>query len=391
MRNRIKYWGVFLAMMILVQTIVAPVSVFAANGPSSVKTDNAYIIVGKTADSKTTIYSYDGTAQTLEGVSYDKDSNTLTVENFTGEYIEANTMGDDFSLKVVGTNNVGYINVLGYGYGGSLKITGDGILNITGSSKDATLTGLIIMAEDSASSLVFDSKVTVNFKTTDQAYAICVIDSTVAKPIRFESGLGITNGKVENVPYKITIPIEDEYGSRSLWIAKKDGTEYLVDPWTYTDGTAGIELLELSADRAQYTVNPAVVLEWDGNSEKVAGLLQKAGYSLVEGPRFVVDATGFSVAPIKVAKAKISKVTAASKAITVKLGKVSGAAGYQIRYSTAKSMKGAKTVLTTSTSKKITKLKAKKTYYVQVRAYKLDANGNKVYGSWSSVKSAKTK
>lgn len=42
------------------------------------------------------------------------------------------------------------------------------------------------------------------------------------------------------------------------------------------------------------------------------------------------------------------------------------------------------------TSKKITKLSAKKKYYVQVRTYK-KASGKTYYSSWSNVKSVKTK
>ena len=50
-----------------------------------------------------------------------------------------------------------------------------------------------------------------------------------------------------------------------------------------------------------------------------------------------------------------------------------------------------KTVTLTSksaTSKVLTKLKAGKTYYVKVRAYKT-VDGKKIYSSWSKVKSAK--
>ena len=44
-----------------------------------------------------------------------------------------------------------------------------------------------------------------------------------------------------------------------------------------------------------------------------------------------------------------------------------------------------------TTQNKVKKLKAKKKYYVRVRAYKLDENKNKVYGSWSKVKRVKVR
>ncbi|RKI43272.1 hypothetical protein D7V86_00715 [bacterium D16-51] len=71
----------------------------------------------------------------------------------------------------------------------------------------------------------------------------------------------------------------------------------------------------------------------------------------------------------------------------------SNADGYQIQYSTDKRFKSAKKVTVASwnvNSKKITKLKSKKRYYVRIRAYKNSA-GNKLYGEWSVVKSCKIK
>ena len=91
----------------------------------------------------------------------------------------------------------------------------------------------------------------------------------------------------------------------------------------------------------------------------------------------------------------IKKPTAAKKAFTVKWSKISKqATGYQIMYATnSKFTKNKKTVTVKSyktTSKKITGLKSKKTYYVKVRTYKT-VNGVKYYSAWSKVKTVKTK
>ena len=56
-------------------------------------------------------------------------------------------------------------------------------------------------------------------------------------------------------------------------------------------------------------------------------------------------------------------------------------------------MTGAKTTTVKGykyTGKKITKLKAKKKYYVQVRTYKT-VSGKNYYSSWSKVNAVKTK
>lgn len=92
---------------------------------------------------------------------------------------------------------------------------------------------------------------------------------------------------------------------------------------------------------------------------------------------------------VKVGKASISALSVGKKKVTVTTKKVSGAKGYQIRYSTKSSMKSSKTVTTTSLKKTISKLKKGTRYYFQIRAYKKDSTGAKVYGSWSSKKQCK--
>lgn len=94
----------------------------------------------------------------------------------------------------------------------------------------------------------------------------------------------------------------------------------------------------------------------------------------------------------------ITKPAAAKKAATVKWKKVSAKnqkkiAKIEIQYSLDKTFKtGVKTVYgkKNATSKKITKLKSKKTYYIRIRAYK--KSGGLVHVSkWSSVKKVKAK
>ena len=85
----------------------------------------------------------------------------------------------------------------------------------------------------------------------------------------------------------------------------------------------------------------------------------------------------------------ITSVKAQNKAFTVKWKKKSGITGYQIQYSTnSKFKKGNKSIKIKSAktvSKKITKLKVAKKYYVRIRTYK-----GKKYSKWSKVKSIKT-
>lgn len=94
----------------------------------------------------------------------------------------------------------------------------------------------------------------------------------------------------------------------------------------------------------------------------------------------------------------ITKLTPGGKKLTVKWKKQeTQTTGYQIQYATSSKLKDAKTVTVSknkTTSKTISKLKAKKKYYVRIRTYKtIKVNGKsvKLYSSWSKVRSVKTK
>ena len=67
----------------------------------------------------------------------------------------------------------------------------------------------------------------------------------------------------------------------------------------------------------------------------------------------------------------------AGKKITVKVKKVDAAKGYQIVFATNKSFKNSRSTTISKTSKTVTNLKKNRTYYVKVRAYKVDSAGKK--------------
>lgn len=100
----------------------------------------------------------------------------------------------------------------------------------------------------------------------------------------------------------------------------------------------------------------------------------------------LVDFSAFASA---IATTAITSLKTKNKTITVKWKKKTGITGYQIQYSTnSKFKKGNKSIKIKNAktiSKKITKLKAAKKYYVRIRTYK-----GKKYSKWSKVKSIKT-
>lgn len=106
-------------------------------------------------------------------------------------------------------------------------------------------------------------------------------------------------------------------------------------------------------------------------------------------------ATKPAVKPVKkvTVKKQTAKVKAGKKKLTVTWKKDKNVSGYQIKIATKKNFKGAKTYTVKSykTYKKvIKKLKAKKKYFVKVRAYKT-VGKSKVYGAYSAVRSCKVK
>lgn len=95
--------------------------------------------------------------------------------------------------------------------------------------------------------------------------------------------------------------------------------------------------------------------------------------------------------PVNPGKVIIQKLRKGKKSFTVSYKKLTKATGYQVRYSLKSNMKSAKTVnVKGKTSITVRKLKSKKKYYVQVRAYNT-VSGKTVYGSFSSKKSVTVK
>ena len=155
----------------------------ANNGPNKGKDAYSYVQV-KTPSKSYTVYCYDSKVKTSapKGIKYNKKTNTLTITKYSNKKasVEANEMGDNFKVKVNGTCNIGQLSVLGYGYGGSLRITGKGTLNI---HKNKLFEYAVFMnAEESASKLVIDKTVNLNaYSTKGGAPAVALYRTTVSK------------------------------------------------------------------------------------------------------------------------------------------------------------------------------------------------------------------
>lgn len=139
----------------------------------------------------------------------------------------------------------------------------------------------------------------------------------------------------------------------------------------------------------------------DGYQPVVNSMASEQGYyaltaydRLVKGKSSLYDMTDGAVVTKKPGKVTISSLKSTStKKMTVKWKKVSTAEGYQVVYSTSSKFTSKKTITVSKStlSRTVKSLKKGKTYYVKVRAYRKDVKGNKVYGTYSTVKKVKVK
>ena len=187
--------------------------------------------------------------------------------------------------------------------------------------------------------------------------SVCGAEQTeviyAAKTIKLSKTSMTYNGKKQ----KPSVTITDAAGKRL-----KNGTDYKV---TYPKKTQNV---------GKYTVTVTLKGNYTGTVKKTFTILPK--------------------------NTAISKLTASKNTVTVKWKKqTKQTAGYEIQYSTSskftkKTTKTVKAAKNSMTSKKITKLKAKKKYYVRIWTYqtvKVGKKSTKIYASWSKAKTVTTK
>ena len=198
---------------------------------------------------------------------------------------------------------------------------------------------------------------------------------------------GVYLGSVHDIFEQIILDTDDRIFVKTV----SERAKALPEGWTPVEG----DQIEWQAYLAKLQYNHVNCLH-NGNSVKVtkkatAATYFKAGCTV---EKTCVDCGDIRV-PSKVIAKKVFQaptLKAARKSFTASWKKASGATGYSIKYSLNKSMKNykKKTVKAKYLKGTVKNLKAKRTYYVQVRAYK-KVNGKYQYSNWSKVKTIKTK
>ena len=211
----------------------------AANGPCDTG-DWAYAYINvRNGEESNLLFSSEGT-NSIDGMSYDRESNTLTLNNYKSSttVIVTNMMGDDFKINLVGDNEIGSIDSYGDAWGGSINISGNGSLVINADKSDDY--GIAFFAEETNSVLSVADTCNVTIYSGSKA-VVYTSDNLTNKPIK-------DNGTLkENVTYNVSHPLEisrlcaryyeyDPYTTNIVYKNETDNTSlYYIKELTYIE------------------------------------------------------------------------------------------------------------------------------------------------------------
>ena len=187
----------------------------AANGPCDTG-DWAYAYINvRNGEESTLLFSSKGT-NSIDGMSYDRETNTLTLNNYKNKTagIATNMMGDDFKINLIGDNEIGGIGSYGDAWGGSINICGNGSLVINADRTGDY--GVAFFAEGTNSVLSVADTCNVTIYSGSKA-VVYTSDNQTDKPIK-------DNGTLkENVTYNVSHPLQ---------ISQLYARYYEYDPYT---------------------------------------------------------------------------------------------------------------------------------------------------------------
>jgi len=243
-----KFLSMALAML-LVFSVLSPVTVFAENGPFPFDPENEEAIFnnlshlglmdyesGEIAILYPEIEGFEPT-DTFAGASYDLETNTLTLNCVKSKTaaLSASDMGEDFKIKLVGYNELGGVYSESESRGASITFTGDGelVLNRAGG-----FGGIYIDANKTPAVLHFEENVKFKayYNDDDGMGAIYISQSSITdkeKLIQVDGscvGFNAVAYEFSNAPiYKQIDAYDIEFSTLDYYDAgfKKDGVYYI--------------------------------------------------------------------------------------------------------------------------------------------------------------------
>ena len=170
----------------------------------------------------------DGKMSDNDSISYDRETNVLTLTNFVGVVLDTNLMGNGFTVRLVGENRIGRIIIWGAMYGGSVKFTGSGSLTVdleyfafydqdTGEKNYPYQPGpgILLNAEESESCLMADSGVNIEvYSSEDTAPALAVSGTKLSRSVYWK----------DDVDFDGTLAVSEEEGDLyNCWTVTSSG------------------------------------------------------------------------------------------------------------------------------------------------------------------------
>ena len=255
----------------------------------------AYISVGNDGDSSNpqgeykTIYSANSKdISTVEGISYDRASNTLTIENYnnTKNRIAMNMMGDDFKINIKGENHIGELTSYGDGWGGSITLTGNGTLYIN-ENKSYEM-GIYMNAENTKSVITVGPECSVYVYSGRNA--IVSSSNTTSDIIKAESKISTQLQTEVTHPVKMTMIFAGYFSDTlepwegNVYTKEGDSAKYDCLKSTKSDGTVtycyyelkkydgfdkgyiGVKKEELSEKSSDYKMTDEIVKWYSADS-----------------------------------------------------------------------------------------------------------------------------
>lgn len=285
--------------------------------------------------------------------------------------------------EIATVNNEGWVEA---------KNVGTAVITVTSKDGSNISASCIISVENVKVSQITLSETIVNTESRSRFFIVATVNPTDAydKEVKWSS----SNSDVAYIDEKGRVETYKS-GSAVITATATDGSN--VSASCVINVTNKI-IYQLNGGKNNSS-NPTVI-----NGDQInlknptrAGYIFKGWY--IDGKKVTQIPAGYAADMRLVAKWE--KVTVGKPVITsfynksgkkavLKFKGVSKANGYQIVYSTDKKMKKKCTTITTK-SKKYTlkKLSKKKTYYVKVRAYRIDSTGKMKYGKYTSVSKVK--
>ena len=316
-----KRTGILLALCLALLGVlfVSPKGVSAANGPCKdaesfayIQTEgevtgvdewgfevriNNYIYMSDYIKKNNDSYGSSYTTNIPKGVSYNEKTNTLTLNNYTGKEISCNMMGDDFKIELKGENTLEMLYIWADYYGGSVTITGDGVLNVKGGHDDRESlygsSGIKVFAEAMGASSFFKvtGNATVNVES-DGSYNYYLVG--VYMTLKEKNGIdldgvklsgGLLSRDILDMETSVKRKMADAPFDTYYTLLKKGGKNYLCQShgdWNWETGESTSYVIVYSdAD------TPKEIARYADYDE-----MQAAGYEIVRHNEYSYSITG---------------------------------------------------------------------------------------------------